>query len=152
QALPADLGLAVLPGMPARLPRPCADGRQPDLRPDVPADRRGRLGCHGRDLHRIQLRRLVSATLGRAPRIFTTMRWYWVRRALALAGILAFGVVGGSQLWIRGAAAGNVYAEADVPKRPVALVLGAMVHPDGTLSAFVEARVAEAKRLYDAGK
>jgi vancomycin permeability regulator SanA len=80
------------------------------------------------------------------------MRWYWVRRALALAVILAFGLVGGSQLWIHGAAAGSVYDEAAVPKRPVALVLGAKVHPDGTLSAFLEARVAQAKRLYDAGK
>jgi vancomycin permeability regulator SanA len=80
------------------------------------------------------------------------MRWYWIRRAIALVAILAFGLIAGSQLWIRGAAAGKVYAEADVPKRPVALVLGAMVHPDGTLSAFLEARVAQAKRLYDAGK
>jgi vancomycin permeability regulator SanA len=80
------------------------------------------------------------------------MRWYWVRRPAALVVIIAFGLVGGGQLWIRGAAAGHVYAEADVPRRPVALVLGAMVHPDGTLSAFLEARVAQAKRLYDAGK
>lgn len=80
------------------------------------------------------------------------MRWYWIRRGAALAVILAFGLVGGSQLWIRGAAAGRVYAESDVPNRSVALVLGAMVHPDGTLSAFLEARVAQAKRLYDAGK
>ena len=80
------------------------------------------------------------------------MRWHWVRRGLALMAILAFGMVAGSQLWIRGTAAGNLYAESDVPERPVALVLGAEVHPDGTLSAFLEARVAEAKRLYDAGK
>ncbi len=80
------------------------------------------------------------------------MKWYWVRRSAALAVSVAYALVGGSQLWIRGEAAGKVYAEADVPKRPVALVLGAMVHPDGTLSAFLEARVAEAKRLYDAGK
>lgn len=85
-------------------------------------------------------------------RIITNLRWYWIRRALALAVILAFGLVAGSQLWIRETAAGNVYAEADVPKRPVALVLGAMVQPDGTLSPFLEARVAEAERLYDDGK
>jgi len=80
------------------------------------------------------------------------MRWYWIRRAAALAVILAFGVTAGSQLWIRGTAAGNVYAESDVPHRTVALVLGAKVHPDGHLSAFLEARVAAAQRLYDAGK
>jgi vancomycin permeability regulator SanA len=80
------------------------------------------------------------------------IKWPLVRRGAALAAIAAFGVVAGSQLWIRGAAVGNVYTENAVPERPVALVLGAEVHPDGTLSAFLEARVAAAKRLYDAGK
>jgi vancomycin permeability regulator SanA len=80
------------------------------------------------------------------------VKLYWIRRAAALVVLVAFGLVGGSQLWIRGTADGHVYAESDVPSRPVALVLGAQVHADGTLSAFLEARVAEAKRLYDAGK
>lgn len=92
------------------------------------------------------------ATFGRSALVIQGVTLYWIRRAAALAVLLAFGLVGGSQLWIHGAAAGHVYAESDVPSRPVAIVLGAMVHPDGTLSAFLEARVAEAKRLYDAGK
>src|SRR5215475_12099321 len=92
------------------------------------------------------------ATFPRLRPVWKGVRWYWIRRAAALLLILAFGVAGGSQLWIRGSAAGNVYAESDVPHRPVALVLGSEVHPDWTLSAFLEARVAEAKRLYDTGK
>jgi vancomycin permeability regulator SanA len=85
-------------------------------------------------------------------RRITGMRWYWIRRGLALAAIVSFGVVAASQLWIRGSASGNVYAESDVPHRPVALVLGALVDPDGTPSGFLTARLAVAKRLYDAGK
>jgi len=80
------------------------------------------------------------------------IRWKWVRRgliAVVLAGVVA---VAASQLWIRGEASGHVYAESDVPARPVALVLGAQVHDDGTLSGFLIARLEEAKRLYDAGK
>jgi vancomycin permeability regulator SanA len=49
-------------------------------------------------------------------------------------------------------ARGHEYPAADVPPAPVALVLGALVQPDGTPSAFLTARLALAKRLYDAGK
>jgi vancomycin permeability regulator SanA len=47
---------------------------------------------------------------------------------------------------------GHVYSAADVPPAPVALVLRALVEPDGTPSAFLTARLELAKRLYDAGK
>jgi vancomycin permeability regulator SanA len=55
--------------------------------------------------------------------------------------------------WYLGRAArGHLYSAADVPPAPVALVLGALVHPDGTPSAFLTARLELAKRLYDTGK
>jgi vancomycin permeability regulator SanA len=78
--------------------------------------------------------------------------WKWIRRGLMTTVILAVVAVTTSQVWIRTAASGHVYAESDVPAKPVALVLGAMVHPDGTLSAFLIARLEVAKRLYEADK
>jgi len=78
--------------------------------------------------------------------------WRRVRRGLLIAGLTGVVAMTASQLWIRGAARGHVYAESDVPARPVALVLGAQVDPDGSPSGFLTARLAEAKRLYEAGK
>jgi vancomycin permeability regulator SanA len=84
----------------------------------------------------------------RLPRL--SRRWL-VRLVLAgvIAGLL---VVGGGELWTRGAARGHVYSEATVPAAPVALVLGAQVYSDGTPSAYLAARLDLAKRLLDAGK
>ncbi|GHJ44500.1 membrane protein [Catellatospora sp. TT07R-123] len=79
----------------------------------------------------------------------------WRRRAVrvvlwgTLAGVL---VAAGSIGWIRWSAAGHVYSVQDVPQAPVALVLGAKVHDTGVPSAFLEARLAIAKELYDTGK
>jgi vancomycin permeability regulator SanA len=57
-----------------------------------------------------------------------------------------------SAVFIRFAARGRLYEEADVPARPVALVLGAQVYPDGTPSVFLAARLDVARRLYDRGR
>lgn len=86
----------------------------------------------------------ASPTGGRA--------WRWLRR-LVLFGVLA-GVltVLGSIGWTRLTAAGHLYDVAQVPEAPVALVLGAQVFDDGRPSGFLEARLALAKQLYDAGK
>ena len=65
--------------------------------------------------------------------------------------IAGLGAVLASVSFVRSTAAGHIYAESDVPKAPVALVLGAQVNPDGTPSAFLAARLDLAKRLYDAG-
>jgi vancomycin permeability regulator SanA len=77
-------------------------------------------------------------------------------RRLLIAGVLAvvlgsFTVAGG-ELWVQGSSRGHVYAEADVPAAPVALVLGAEVYPGGTPSPFLAARLDIARRLYDEGK
>lgn len=54
--------------------------------------------------------------------------------------------------WIRARADGHVYSVDQVPAAPVALVLGALVHDNGNPSAFLQARLALAKRLFDDGK
>jgi vancomycin permeability regulator SanA len=64
-------------------------------------------------------------------------------------GLLA---VAGGEIWVRAAAHGRVYAEADVPAAPVALVLGAEVYADGSPSPFLAARLDIARRLLDAHK
>ena len=58
----------------------------------------------------------------------------------------------GSIGWVRWQASGHVYAIEDVPEAPVALVLGAQVHDNGSPSGFLEARLDIARRLYEAGK
>jgi vancomycin permeability regulator SanA len=74
--------------------------------------------------------------------------------ALAVSGVLGLlsVVVGGSVLFVRRTAAGRILPAAAVPPAPAALVLGAQVHPDGTPSAFLAARLDVARQLYQAGK
>jgi vancomycin permeability regulator SanA len=79
----------------------------------------------------------------------------WLRRIVVAGGIaavLGLLTVAGSEVWVRAAAHGRVYSEADVPDAPVALVLGAEVYADGSPSAFLAARLDIAKRLLDAHK
>lgn len=95
----------------------------------------------------------VAGTLGAVP--FAVLARAALRRLVAagaLAVALAVLVMAGGSLWVRGASAGHVYGEADVPSAPVALVLGAQVYPDGTPSAFLAARLDLAQRLLEAGK
>ena len=58
----------------------------------------------------------------------------------------------GSLWWVDRGARGHLYSADDVPAAPVGLVLGALVHADGTPSAFLTARLALARRLYQSGK
>jgi len=74
-----------------------------------------------------------------------------IRAALVVA-LVASLVPAVCALWVRAAASGHVYAEADVPPAPVALVLGAQVEADGTPSVFLTARLELARRLFAAGK
>lgn len=70
----------------------------------------------------------------------------------ALATALAALTMAAGSIWMIHTASGHIYAEADVPPAPVALVLGARVAADGTPSPFLAARLDVAKRLYDSGK
>jgi vancomycin permeability regulator SanA len=72
-------------------------------------------------------------------------------RALGLGLVLGIGTLAGCVAWTRLAAHRHIYSAASVPPAPVALVLGAAVHPDGTPSPFLRARLELAKQLYDAG-
>jgi vancomycin permeability regulator SanA len=71
--------------------------------------------------------------------------------ATAVLGLVSV-AVGGSVLFVRQTAAGRIFSVATVPPAPAALVLGAQVHPDGTPSAFLAARLDLARQLYRAGK
>ncbi len=75
-----------------------------------------------------------------------------VRGAAFLIGAAGVSLLAGSVGYVRLTAAGHLYSEAEVPAAPVALVLGAMVFPDGTPSPFLAARLDLAYRLYAAGK
>jgi SanA protein len=50
------------------------------------------------------------------------------------------------------AAMGKIYAAADVPAREIAIIYGAEVFPDGTLSSMLYDRVKTGVTLYKAGK
>jgi vancomycin permeability regulator SanA len=66
--------------------------------------------------------------------------------------VVATATVAGSVWYVHESASGHRYSIADVPPAPVALVLGALVEPDGSPSEFLVARLTLAKRLYDSGK
>ncbi len=71
----------------------------------------------------------------------------------ALAAVVLAGAVVGASLWrVQSLADGHEYTLDTVPARTVAIVFGAQVHPDGSPSPFLEARLDLARRLYAAGK
>jgi SanA protein len=80
-------------------------------------------------------------------------RWRRLRRALLGAVGLGLLVVGAGNAWVIHASSADIAASvADAPARPVAIVLGNRVFPDGTLSRDLFPRVAVALALYRAGK
>ena len=54
--------------------------------------------------------------------------------------------------YVRGAAIGHLHRLEDVPAAPVAMILGAKVHPDGHPSSFLSARLELGRRLFELGK
>lgn len=54
--------------------------------------------------------------------------------------------------YVRSAALGHLHTLEDVPAAPVAMILGAKVHPDGRPSSFLSARLDLGRRLLEAGK
>lgn len=86
----------------------------------------------------------LSPKLGRwLPRTWTALL------VATLAGLL---ILAGCVWWVDRSARGYLYPAETVPPAPVALVLGALVDPDGTPSPFLAARLALAQRLYATGK
>jgi SanA protein len=74
-----------------------------------------------------------------------------IRFAITLALIGIVGVIS-LRLYSAVRANGRIYAIADVPDRPVAIVFGAQVLPSGRLSAMLADRVKVGAQLYQAGK
>ncbi len=74
-------------------------------------------------------------------------------KMMILLAALILGAPITARLAMHSAARGRVYSDAGrVPKCRVALVLGAGVHPDGTLSTLLQDRVDAGIALYEAGK
>jgi SanA protein len=67
-------------------------------------------------------------------------------------GVLIVGLLGGLRLWVEDKYRDRIYARAeDVPSRAVAIVLGAGLWPDGSLTPVLADRVATASDLFHAG-
>jgi vancomycin permeability regulator SanA len=54
--------------------------------------------------------------------------------------------------YVRARAHGHLYSVTDVPATPVGIVFGALVHPDGTPSSFLRARLDLGRELLRRGK
>jgi vancomycin permeability regulator SanA len=80
-----------------------------------------------------------------------TRRWSRPKRLLALLVALA-GLVLLLSYPVGRAARGRLYRVADAPARPVAIVFGAGVRADGSLTSALADRVDTAVELYHAGK
>lgn len=77
------------------------------------------------------------------------------RQVLLGAGLAAAGSAVATAAcagWVHRVARGHLFGEADVPPRPVGLVLGAQVYPDGTPAPFLAARLELGRRLHEAGR
>lgn len=80
------------------------------------------------------------------------MDWRATAQRLGAVAAVAAVALAGSVTFVRVAARGGISTEETVPDTPVALVLGALVYPDGTPSPFLTRRLEVARRLYDAGR
>lgn len=78
------------------------------------------------------------------------LRWIWRLTGVGLLGV--FGSLLASVIFVRLRSARHTYSVETVPTRPVGLVLGAQVFPDGRPSPFLAARLDLAQTLLDAGK
>ena len=80
--------------------------------------------------------------------------WRWPRLSkLLIGGALALVlVVAAANLYVLSVGGDSTAKVADVPRAEVAIVPGALVEPDGDMSAMLTARVEQAERLWQAGK
>jgi len=79
----------------------------------------------------------------------------WFRRIVVAGSLTTAAAVlamAAGDLFVRAGADGHVFAVADVPAAPVALVLGAEVYDDGNPSPFLAARLEIARQLLADGK
>ncbi|NLT30319.1 MAG: DUF218 domain-containing protein [Propionibacterium sp.] len=84
-----------------------------------------------------------------------TVRRRRLRRGLVVGVALAVtggALLAGLSLWTHRSAEGRVFDAASAPARPVALVLGAEIYPNGMPSPFLKGRLDLALELYRQGK
>jgi SanA protein len=88
-------------------------------------------------------------------RALTYPLWRWPRLtkgALAGAGLLALVIAAANAYVLLSTGGESTSKVADVPRTEVAIVPGALVDPDGTMSTMLADRVEQAARLWRAGK
>lgn len=85
----------------------------------------------------------IQALIRNRNRIARTILYTLVGGIMALLGGRGFSAL---------AAMGKIYAAADVPAREIAIIYGAEVFRDGTLSSMLYDRVKTGVALYEAGK
>jgi SanA protein len=73
-------------------------------------------------------------------------------RILLGVAVVLVAVVGGTNVYMVAATSGDIVGVPEAPKKPVAIVLGNFVFPDGRLSTDLLPRVQTALELYEAGK
>jgi SanA protein len=61
-------------------------------------------------------------------------------------------IVGGANIYIVAATSADIVGVVEAPRRPVAIVLGNLVYPNGHVSVDLRPRVQTALELYQAGK
>ncbi|HEX6354234.1 SanA/YdcF family protein [Actinophytocola sp.] len=76
----------------------------------------------------------------------------WVKIGLGVLLGLALLVGAGPYLWIRFATMGKIHTVADAPTAPVAIVLGAGLHANGSPKPYLRVRLEDTLRLFEDGK
>lgn len=83
---------------------------------------------------------------------YPTRRWPRLSMAVALLGAVGLALVGASNLFVALGAGDSTDDVSAVPPAQVAIVPGALVEPDGEMSAMLADRVDQAAALWHAGK
>jgi SanA protein len=85
--------------------------------------------------------------------MYPVRRWPRLSKAALFCGALGVAVVGLANVYVLLSVSGESTADvADVPPAEVAIVPGALVQPDGKMSAMLADRVTQAAALWKAGK
>jgi SanA protein len=84
--------------------------------------------------------------------LYPWKRWPRLSKAALGLGVILALLVLGANVYVLSQGADSTSRVADVPQAEVAIVPGALVEPDGDMSAMLAARVEQASRLWRAGK
>jgi SanA protein len=84
--------------------------------------------------------------------LYPWKRWPRFFKAVLGLGVVLVLLVLGANAWVLSKGGDSTSEVAEVPRAEVAIVPGALVEPDGDMSAMLAARVEQASRLWHAGK